>query len=299
MNRPPPPSEERLGPSLHLDYHLTPETPIHLGGARYQRETRLDVDVHEGIEVGIVLTGAQERRFGDYAYVATSGDVWLCATWEPHGWRALVPATSDVLMVFLPTFLGDEMFGGISWLALFAVPPSSRPRVTDAEQRELMLRISRDLHTEAQRERAGWDTVVRLDLLRVLASLSRGWSPPPIPPATRPVGPHNLRRIIPVLRLVHSRPTRKVTLAEAAGACNLSRARFCSLFRRAMGISFGEFCVQARLGVVAKLLLNSAASTHLIAEQMDFTDASHLHRSFLKHYGCTPGEFRVQGQPPH
>ncbi|MGD0111837.1 MAG: VOC family protein [Armatimonadota bacterium] len=71
-------------------------------------------DVHEGFEVGILLTGAQERHSRDFVPVIQPGDIWLCGTWEPHGWRVLSPGTQHGLCVFLAGHLGDERFAEVS-----------------------------------------------------------------------------------------------------------------------------------------------------------------------------------------
>jgi len=34
-----------------------------------------------------------------------------------------------------------------------------------------------------------------------------------------------------------------------------------------------------------------------IAQQAGFADSSHMHRTFVNHYGCTPGEYRTQNRP--
>jgi AraC-like DNA-binding protein len=101
---------------------------------------------------------------------------------------------------------------------------------------------------------------------------------------------------MPALRLAHSSPVRRVSLAEAAAACNLSRARFCLLFRNTIGLTFGEFCLRARLALAARQLLDGNASTDVIADHTGFSDASHFHHNFLKRYGCTPSNYRRRGR---
>ncbi len=132
---------------------------------------------------------------------------------------------------------------------------------------------------------------LRLDLLRLLFELSRPWTPPPLVLDRGRSAPSNLANVMPALRLVHSHSARKVSVAEAAASCRLSRSQFCLVFRKVMGMSFGEFCVRARLALVAQRLLNSDASVQAIADQVGFTDASHLHRAFVRHYGDTPAVY--------
>lgn len=290
------PVEVPVGRAIRIDYGLSPEVPVFLGSSTYPRETPLATDFHEGVEVGVLLSGAQERHWQGFVCPARPGDVWLCATWEPHGWRALLPGTTDVVAVFLPGFLGDEMFGDVSWLSLFAVSPSLRPRADDPGKRSGLLALGQELLEEHQQDRPAWETAVRLNLLRLLFAVSRSWAPPPAVAPPRRVRLAHLAQVMPALRIAHSHPARRVSVAEAAAASNLSRSQFCLVFKRTMGLTFGEFSLRARLALVADRLLNTQLPTDAIAEGAGFADASHLHRNFLRRYGCTPAQYRERAQ---
>ena len=93
------PTEVQVGGVMRIDYHLSSTDPAYLGSTRYESPTPLTIDVHEGFEVGILLSGAQERHFQGFVYVIEPGDIWLCGTWEPHGWRIASPDTRDVVLI--------------------------------------------------------------------------------------------------------------------------------------------------------------------------------------------------------
>jgi AraC-like DNA-binding protein len=292
------PTERRIDQGLWLDYHLDRMTPASMEEVGYEQAQPLQIDFHEALEAGIVLEGTQERSFQGFSYPVGPGDTWLCASWEPHGRRVLTPGTVVVIVVFLPSFLGDEMLGPVPWMSLLASPPSQRPRVGDDALRERLLRMGRDWQEERRQGRPDWAVGVRYDLLRMLFWLSRDWSPPPISRDPAVSSSASFSQIMPALQLVHSSPARRADIATAARLAGLSRSQFCLVFKRVMGMSFGEFCVRARLALVAQQLLGSDASVQAIAGRVGFTDASHLYRGFLKRYGCTPGEFRERGRAP-
>jgi len=100
---------------------------------------------------------------------------------------------------------------------------------------------------------------------------------------------------MPALALVHAQLARRVSAAEAAGACGLSRAQFNRLFRHTMGMSFARLCLRARLAFAAHSLLSTDMSVQDIAQQAGFVDANHFHRAFLRVYDCTPGQYRKLG----
>jgi len=281
------------GAKLH-DFRLTEATPLYADSNLFRHETPLEIEVHAGIEVGVLLAGAEEHQLDDWVCHALPGDIWLTAMWEPHGWRVAAPNTEDVLLIFLPGFLGEEQLGHLSWLDLFAVPPSQRPRVTTPKMRDRVVALGRDLRHEVEQRRPGWESAVKLGLLGILLTLSRDWEPPARPKVRSRARASSLPRIMPALNIAQSRRARRVTVAEAAEACALGRAQFCLLFQDAMGMSFGRFCQRSRLGHVAELLLSTDLTMSAIARRSGFADSSHMYRAFGRHHGCTPGEYRAR-----
>jgi len=274
------------------EYALSPTVPLWAYAGPYEVATPLDIDIHAGIEVGIMLSGRVERHFTDFLLPGTPGDVWLCAMWEPHAWRVIEAGGERVVLVFLPDLLGDEMLGDLPWLSLFAAPVSQRPWASTPEMRRTALETGRKLYNDILAKQPGWQTAVRLGLLRLLFDLSRGWHPPEEARAVPRAG--NLNRIMPALTLLHERSARGLSLLEAAKACNLGQTRFGTLFRQTMGLSFGRFRQRARLASAARLLLTTNQTLDDIAAQLEFTDSCHLHRAFVKYYGCTPGQYRAR-----
>jgi AraC-like DNA-binding protein len=278
-------------PARRYEYDLSADSPVAATERTFTAPTATEVDVHEGLEVGVTLSGAQERHWGEWVETVGVGDVWLAGMWEPHGWRILTPGTHNVVLTFLPVFLGDELLGDDPWLTLFAVPPQARPRVSSAEMRRQTLAVGWEIYYEIHRQPYGWQTALRLDLLRILLVLRRAWTPPTtFSPATSPV--NDLGRVMPALRLLHDDPQGLTTVAQAAAACSLGSSQFASIFRRTMGVTFGRFRTRAKLSGAAQLLLASSHSIEAIAHRTGFASGTHLHDAFLRHYGCTPGQYR-------
>lgn len=256
----------------------------------------LDIHVHAEVEVGVVLGGEERLAYSEATLLCRPGDVWLCGMWEPHGWEIPVPGTRTVVLKFLPEFVGEELLGDISWLTLFAVPPSQRPRVSSPAMRRTALAIAESLRREMEERRPAWEGVVRLELLRLLIELRRAWELESLPDNLGHARLSDLARIMPALVLVHSLPRRRVAAAEAARACSLGLSRFHGLFRRTMGVSFGVFGLRARLSFAAHQVLNTGRSLSAIAAEAGFVDDSHLHRWFTRQYACTPAQYRARRQ---
>lgn len=278
------------------EYPLGPDTPVYPTVRTHPRPSQLRVDLHEGIEVGVVLRGRQERHYPNWALDLTAGDAWLQPMWEPHAWRAAVADTENVVLVFLPEFLGEERLGEFSWLSPFAAPPQHRPWVRDAALRAHTLALGRELAREISKQERGWLTALRFGLIRLLFVLCRNWSPPSASVDTSRASATDLSRIMPAVALIQERRPGSVTVGEAAAACGLSRSRFGAVFRQTMGTSFGQFSLRARLGYAAHRLLASDLTVEAIAQRAGFVDASHFHRTFVRHYGCTPRTYRERAR---
>jgi AraC-like DNA-binding protein len=252
----------------------------------------LTMDVHQGMEIGMVLRGKVERHFEDFMFTAGPGDVHLCAAWEPHGWRVVLPGTSQVVVIFLPQVLAEEAFREVPWLSFFMAPPRQRPRTTGAVMRRSLLAIGERIHREARRTPHHWLIALRLCLFDLLLTLDRYWQPREALPSPPIAHASNLSRLMPAVQMVHLNLTRRVTSGQAAAACQLRRSRFNAVFHETMGISFGSFRRRAQLASVAHLLLTTHLPTDAIAAETGFVDGSHMHRTFVRHYRCTPGQYR-------
>ena len=278
----------QIGSLAKFDY------PLHVRILESGDPGPLDMDIHQGMEVNLVLEGHFERYFEDMVMVANPGDVSLVAPWEPHAWRVIAPGTTAVVMIFLAEVLGmgEEDFGGLPWLSMFTVPPAQRPRTTTPECRAKVLAVGREILEEARQQHSGWLVSIRLSLLRLLFTLGRDWKPPHLRPLQRQARAASFHRLRPAVGLVHADPLRRITQEEAAAACSLRPSQFGRLFHDTIGMTFGRFRLRARIAVVAHRLLSTDMSIEEVAAETGFADGSHLHHAFLRYYGCTPGRFR-------
>jgi len=281
-----------------FEFQLSRERPVSGCVWEYEETRPWEADVHREFEVCVLLAGSQRRMWQTSStpgqgleHAMLPGSVELYSMWEAHACRVNTPGTKEFSVQFLADFLGDEKVGEISWLNLFTVPPTERPRVVDAETRHTVLTLANQMAREIEKKPQFWESAVRLELLHILLVLSRGWKPPGLGAQHR-IGGSDLPQIIPALALVGATPDRRIPVEEAARLCGLSRGAFSAKFRRAMDVGFAEFSLRARLASVAHQVLSTERSIASIAAAAGFTDESHLIRRFAEHYGCTPGQYR-------
>ncbi len=76
----------------------------------------------------------------------------------------------------------------------------------------------------------------------------------------------------------------------------LSPTYLSEFFRKKVNISLREYIIKARLKLVEIRLLNSDYSLTEIANELSFTDVSHLSKTFKKYTGVSIRDFKKQGE---
>ncbi len=277
-----------------LRFALSARTPLVCMHYSHSHRRELLYDMHFELELGIVLWGRMRRTYERHQMDLGPGGVWLCGMWEPHGWRVLSPSCEVVVLVIAPQLVVNMRFEEAPQfraLAPFAAPPGARPRPR-GRARDRVRKLGRAMAEAGERggrEQALW---LRLRLVEALLLLQEGWRPPGT--AAAPAA-DAFRRINRAVQMVFA-SERLVTAACAARACHLSRNGLSRLFQELMGISFAKFALRYRLSSAAGELLRSDRPLKALAARWGFTDASHFHRAFRRHYGCTPAEYRRRGE---
>ncbi len=67
-------------------------------------------------------------------------------------------------------------------------------------------------------------------------------------------------------------------------------------FRKNVNMSLREYIIKAKLRLVEIRLLNSNFTLTEIADELNFTDVSHLSKTFKRYTGMSIREFKQQGE---
>jgi len=100
------------------------------------------------------------------------------------------------------------------------------------------------------------------------------------------------RRISAALELIHSNLHKRISIAELARAVNLSRWRFCHLFKTEMSLSPSVYIGKLRMLEAEKMLGETFLSVKEIRAELGNLDRTHFSRAFKKFSGLTPAQFR-------
>ena len=230
-----------------------------------------------------------QREYEQWKGNLHRGDVWYCGMWEPHGWKVVRAPCTVLVLVILPQMLVNlrcDEAPDFNWLRAFTLPPGERPQTSPAVRADI-LALARRFETLTECAPGQRELWKRLLLMQILLQLQRDWTSTP-PNAQTQAHYHRINRAV---ELVFSSRAH-VSAQRAAAECGMSRNHFNALFETLMGLSFARFALRYRLTQAASALQLSDLPVKSIAAEWGFTDASHLHHCFFRHYGCSPKEYR-------
>lgn len=100
-----------------------------------------------------------------------------------------------------------------------------------------------------------------------------------------------------ILRYIntHILDSDKLRLNNLADKFGISKSYFSEYFKKQAGLSLVDYILKSKLKIVETKVLHTDLSLKEIAWQMNFTDSSHLSRSFKKEYGMTVKQFKNSG----
>ncbi|MEN7551675.1 AraC family transcriptional regulator [Rapidithrix thailandica] len=106
------------------------------------------------------------------------------------------------------------------------------------------------------------------------------------------VGPEPLvnKMLLHIRQHIH-RPE-KLKISYLASHFHLSENYVSEYFRKFTGESLKQYITHYKIGLVQQRLMHSALTVSQIADELGFTDESHLSKQFKKYKGLSPLEFR-------
>lgn len=264
---------------------ISATTHSHRGESRY--------DMHFGLELGIVLSGVMRRHYQGYSRLVGRGQVWFCGMWEPHGFEMITAPCEVIVLVIWPPLLAQLRFEEapeMKWMAPFIVKPADRPQI-DSSLKKKLLEQAGQLKKLITPSNPAEKAQIRIGLLSIL-TMTAGRCPE-LKSDNVNLSPEHWSRLNRAVQLVFGSRA-FISTGRAAKECGLNRNIFSLLFEKWMGIRFADFALRFRLKLAAGQLLSGNDPLKAVAYRWGFTDTSHFHRVFRKHYGRSPSEFRRQ-----
>lgn len=256
---------QRVGPySAHTQvvewvFGLSGKAELALHGQRYE--------LAEG-DVGIIPEGIKHvERIRDARQDFHL--IWFCCNLR-----------SSILTIHSSSFCGGNRFQLINSARI--------ERCRDLCQ--LFMRAADEANAQGQ----AWDSLLRATVVSVVVQIMRHLREHGAGFMT----PQHQASVIDIAKaFIQSRFARPLTLAEIAQSVFLSPNYFSSLFTQTAGMTVFDYVRRVRLEEAQRLLAQTRLPIRDVAKTTGFPTRSHFVRSFRKHAGCLPRDYRRRQKP--
>lgn len=106
------------------------------------------------------------------------------------------------------------------------------------------------------------------------------------------------KQILRTLDFISDNLHSRILLEDAAGHLGISTAYLSRLFKAEVGMTFNDYMNQKKMETAANLLLYSEYSDLEISSLLAFSSQSYFIKTFKKHMGITPKEFKKTYRMP-
>jgi AraC-like DNA-binding protein len=147
-----------------------------------------------------------------------------------------------------------------------------------------------------QQEDSFWPCRSRSLLLEILFIVDHVFSMPAKPDSFQASAPISalsaVEDIDPVILYLHVHYQDKITIGKLARTFHTNRTTLAERFRRATDMSVLSYLIQLRVRLAALMLRDTRLPISEVLSRVGFNDSTHFGRTFRKHTGCTPSEYR-------
>lgn len=100
------------------------------------------------------------------------------------------------------------------------------------------------------------------------------------------------RRVLKVKEYISAHYSEIIKLSDVASLVGMSQSAFSRFFKLRTGRTFSEYIIEIRLGVAARMLVDSNKNVSEICYECGFNNLSNFNRIFKSRRGYSPREFR-------
>jgi len=206
----------------------------------------------------------------------------------PHEWKidgSIMVIMLSISMTQINNVL-DEL--EINSSALELVKPLAEKGYSDSLVHDLVLRLWSNARTEAGCN----PLLIQSSIVCILHSIASkccqqaGGEP-------QRISGRNLKN---VLDMIEDRLDECLNLAEMCSLANVSKFHFIRLFSEATGRTPYQYIQQRRIEKARLMLTTSDRSVAEIGAAVGFADAPNFSRTFTRHVGMSPSQYRLQGK---
>ena len=285
--------------AAHPDFGIHDEA----GSSRIEHSHR-----HEYFQVQLNLAGATEQHIGATVRPFGPGCLGFVLPYRVH--RVPHPPGSRFYVIsFSQRFLRPEL--DVDPLDLEDVPLERAPElapfrfqefmdfVLDGADLEQARAACREMAEENARRRFCSLEVIRGRLLLLLGAVCQRYQSELLELAASQAQRVSRRNALSrVVRYVRENLGRRVTIAEAAAAAELSPNYLAHLLKKETGRTFTDLVTERRMEKAQELLAHTSLRVAEVAEAVGFEDEAYFARRFRQCFRIAPRDYRIRSAAP-
>ena len=248
---------------------------------------------HPYFEIATAQSGVLDYQVGQTHTILEPGDSIFVNQNMLHGIRQLYGAAPDHLpiIIFSGTVVAPENSAIYQKYIQPILACNSLPFVVfrhdDGLWKEVRRRI-RDTYCSMQEHPDCYELAVQRNICCILEAIFRNFDSLPKSEASR-VQLNSQIRLQKMLSYIYENYARTVTLADIAGAANISRSEAGRCFQTYLGCSPVDALIQYRLQTAQRMLQETTGTLQEISFACGFHSVNYFSRQFRKRYGYSPG----------
>ena len=262
---------------------------------RHKSEFTFPIHSHEEFELNFIEGGRGVRRvvgdsietIGDFELTLVTGD-GLEHAWEQGGCRE--KDIREITIQFSPRLLDDKLLSRNQFASIRKMFERARMGLTFSMP--AIMRVYCLLDTLATKEER-MDQF--LDMLRILYELSLDTGARTLASNSfaKTVTGRESRRVNKVKEFIAQHYTEEIKLDDLAGLVAMSPSAFSRFFKQYTGRGPVDYIIDVRMGVAARMLVDTTTSVSEICYACGFNNLSNFNRTFKARRGYTPRDFRA------
>ena len=254
---------------------------------------------HSFFEIVYIEKGSGKQCINQYEFEFKQGNIFFLPPLDCHSFQLSEPCKFYFIRFTDNYFLNNKALTDYNdWFDRIAYILANYNKVpgdiiSSERERQFIINTIKSLYQEYLVSDSYSESIIAGSIASILSILARSIEKKYVEQANE--RDHRFGEILRYIN-THIFDKEKLHIHLLAEKFHLSKTYFSEYFKKKSGISLAEYILKSKLRIVETKILHTDLSLKEIAWQMNFTDSSHLARSFKKVYGMTVKEFKNSGQ---
>lgn len=250
-------------------------------------------------EIVYVEKGAGKQCINQHEYEYKEGNIFLLPPLDCHSFTILEPSRFYFIRFTDHYFLKNDGLTDYNvWFDKIAYIVANYNKIpgdiiSSERERQFIISNIKSIYQEYLANDSYSNSIITSSVVSILNILARSIEKKYVDQANEIDN-----RFGEILRYIntHISNGEKLRITVLAEKFGISKTYFSEYFKKQAGVSLVDYILKSKLRLVETKVLHTDLSLKEIAWQLNFTDSSHLARSFKKAYGMTIKEFKKSGQ---